>query len=62
MQTHPLFNIWHDAQHSKTTIIAADMNEALDIFCARWGFIDHADYCQEKNLVESDLNIQFVGD
>jgi len=55
-----LFNIWHDGQHSKTTIIAADMNQALDIFCSRHGFIDHSDYCQEKNLSESDLNIQEV--
>jgi hypothetical protein len=55
-----LFNVWHDAQHSKTTIIATDMNQALDIFCARHGFIDHADYCQEKNISESDLNIQEV--
>jgi len=55
-----LFNVWHDAQHSKTTIIATDMNQALDIFCARHGFIDHADYCQEKNISESDLNIEEV--
>jgi hypothetical protein len=55
-----LFNVWHDTQHSKTTIIATDMNQALDIFCARHGFIDHADYCQEKNILESDLNIQEV--
>ena len=55
-----LFNCWHDNQHSKTTIIADDMNHALDIFCARHGFIDHADYCQEKNLTESDINIESV--
>lgn len=55
-----LFNVWHDGQHSKTTIIATDMNQALDIFCARHGFIDHADYCQEKNISESDLNIEEV--
>ena len=55
-----LFNIWHDAQHSKTTIIADNMNEALDIFCSRHGFVDHADYCKEKQLTESDLNIQAV--
>ena len=55
-----LFNCWHDSQHSKTTIIADDMNHALDIFCSRHGFIDHADYCQEKNLTESDINIESV--
>ena len=55
-----LFNIWHDAQHSKITIIADNMNEALDIFCSRLGFVDHADYCKEKQLTESDLNIQAV--
>jgi len=55
-----LFNIWHDAQHGKTTVIADDMNQALDRFCARHGFIDHADYCREKGLTESDLNIEFV--
>jgi hypothetical protein len=55
-----LFNIWHDAQHSKTTIIASDMNDALDKFCAQHGFIDHADYCQEKGLQESDINIEVV--
>lgn len=53
-----LFNVWHDSQHSKTTIIANDMNEALDRFCAHHGFIDHADYCQEKGLNESDINIE----
>jgi hypothetical protein len=57
-----LFNVWHDAQHSKTTIIATDIDQALDIFCARYGFTDHAEYCQEKNISEdeSDLNIQEV--
>jgi hypothetical protein len=59
-QMNQLFNIWHDAQHSKTTIIANDMNQALDIFCSRHGFIDHADYCQEKGLTQSDLNIESV--
>ena len=55
-----LFNVWHDEHRSKTTIIADSMNEALDIFCNRHGFIDHADYCQEKNLNESDINIELV--
>ena len=55
-----LFNIWADGQHSKTTIIADDMNEALDIFCALHGFVDHADYCQFKKIAESNLNIQVV--
>jgi hypothetical protein len=36
------------------------MPDALDIFCARHGFIDHADYCQEKQLTESNINIQEV--
>jgi len=36
------------------------MNHALDIFCSRHGFIDHADYCQENNLTESDINIESV--
>ena len=55
-----LFNVWHDAQHSKTTIMADNMSEALDIFCNHHGFIDHADYCEEKQLKESDLNIELV--
>jgi len=55
-----LFNVWLDSQHSKTTIIANDMNEALDRFCVRHGFIDHADYCQEKGLEESNINIEQV--
>ena len=55
-----LFNVWHDAQHSKTTVRAQNMNEALDRFCARHGFVDHADYCQEKGLEESNLNIEQV--
>ena len=55
-----LFNVWHDAQHSKTTIIACDMNQALDIFCNRHGYIDHADSCQDKKISESDLNIEEV--
>jgi hypothetical protein len=53
-----LFNVWADGQHSKTTIIADSIDEALDIFCARHGFVDHADYCQEKGLEESNLNIE----
>jgi hypothetical protein len=57
---HNLFNVWHDRQHSKTTILAVSMNEALDIFCMRHGFVDHSDYCQEKNLAQSDLNIEGV--
>ena len=55
-----LFNIWADGQHSKTTIIAHDMNEALDRFCVLHGFVDHADYCQFKQITESNLNIQAV--
>lgn len=55
-----LFNVWHDIQRSKTTIIAHDMNEALDRFCFRHGFVDHADYCQQKDLSESDINIEKV--
>ena len=55
-----LFNVWADGQNSKTTIIADSMPKALDIFCARHGFIDHADYCQEKGLTESNINIQEV--
>ena len=55
-----LFNVWADGQHSKTTIIANSMPEALDIFCIRHGFIDHADYCQEKQLEKSNINIQEV--
>ena len=61
-----LFNVWADGQHSKTTIMAESMPQALDIFCARHGFIDHADYCQEKCLTESnggwveEINIQEV--
>ena len=55
-----LFNIWADGQHSKTTIIADNMNEALDIFCARHGFVDHADYCRMKKITESNLNIEVV--
>lgn len=55
-----LFNVWADGQHSKTTIMANSMPQALDIFCARHGFIDHADYCQEKGLTESNINIQEV--
>lgn len=61
-----LFNVWADGQHSKTTIMAESMPQALDIFCARHGFIDHADYCQEKGLTESnggwveEINIQEV--
>jgi hypothetical protein len=55
-----LFNIWADGQHSKTTVIADDMNEALDYFCVRHGFVDHADYCRSQNITESNLNIQAV--
>jgi hypothetical protein len=52
------YNVWVDGQHMKTTIIADSMDAALDIFCARHGFVDHADYCQEKNLSESNINIE----
>lgn len=51
------FNIWSEGQHSVTTVIANDMNQALDIYCNHNGFIDHADYCQERAIEESDLNI-----
>ena len=52
------FRVWIDGQHSKTEIPANSIDEALDIFCARHGFVDHADYCQYKGLEESDLNIE----
>lgn len=55
-----VFNVWHNAQHSKTTIFASSIESALDIFCRRHGFIDHADYCKEKELTESDINIEIV--
>ena len=55
-----LFNVWADGQHSKTTIMADSMPEALDIFCARHGFVDHVYYCQVKELTESNINIQEV--
>jgi len=55
-----LFNVWKDGQCGKTTVIANDMNDALDKFCQRWQYVDHADYCQEHELSESDLNIESV--
>jgi hypothetical protein len=55
-----LFNVWRDGQHSKTTILAHNMDDALDKFCQRHGFIDHADYCQEKGLADSDINIELA--
>ena len=55
-----LFNVWADGQHSKTTILTNSMPEALDIFCVRHGFIDHVYYCQEKQLTESNINIEEV--
>jgi len=55
-----LFNVWADGQHYKTTIIADSLPDALDIFCSQRGFIDHADYCQEKGLEESNINIEAV--
>ena len=51
------FNVWADGQHGKTTIIAVGMNEALDIFCQRHGFIDYPDYCGEE---KPELNIEEV--
>jgi hypothetical protein len=62
LKKESLFNIWVDGQHSKTTIFAHNMNEALDIFCAKHGFVDHVDYCQAKNLNESNINIEIVRD
>ena len=55
-----LFNIWEDGDYSKTTIIADNMNEALDRFCVLHGFVDHADYCRMKKITESNLNIEVV--
>ena len=55
-----LFNVWFDSDHSKTTIIADDMNIALDIFCKRRGYTDHADYCFENDIDLSDINIEEV--
>ncbi len=50
-----LFNVWRDRAAMKTTVVAADMDEALDRFCARHQFADHADYCQHHGLEESDI-------
>ena len=55
-----LFNVWVDGEHSKTTVIADGMNEALDIFCQRKGLNDHADYCAWHDLEESNINIEEV--
>ncbi|WP_171907253.1 hypothetical protein [Burkholderia plantarii] len=55
-----LFHVWRDGAASKTTVMAADMNEALDRFCARHGFVDHADYCQYQGIDESDINVEAV--
>ncbi|MEI2416186.1 hypothetical protein V8Z80_08375 [Orrella sp. JC864] len=55
------FNLWRNGTAGKTTVVASDMNEALDRFCARLGYIDHADYCQEHGLTESDIHIEEVG-
>lgn len=55
-----LFNVWFDSDHSVTTIIADDMNIALDIFCKSKGYIDHADYCFENDIELSGINIEEV--
>ena len=55
-----LFNVWINGQHSKTTVLADDMNDALDRFCALHGFIDHRHYCQEKEFEGSNINIESV--
>jgi hypothetical protein len=60
-------DVWHDSQRwvfkqncKGLKAFKRDIYHALDIFCSRHGFIDHADYCQEKNLTESDINIESV--
>ncbi|GLZ23136.1 hypothetical protein [Burkholderia plantarii] len=55
-----LFNVWRDGAAMKTTVMAADMDEALDRFCARHRFIDHADYCRHHGIEESDINVEAV--
>jgi hypothetical protein len=54
-------NVWHPSQHSKTTVSTHDVGEALDIFCRRHGFADHADYCKRNALIESNLHTELVG-
>ena len=54
------YEVWRDGQQSKTIVVATNIIEALDTFCQHEGFIDHIDYCQEKNIFESDLNVVFV--
>lgn len=52
-----LFNVWADGENLKTMVIADNMNEAIDKFCARRGFVDYADFVQETS---TDLNIESV--
>ncbi|WP_017462550.1 hypothetical protein [Dyella ginsengisoli] len=54
-------NVWHPSQHSKTTVATHDAAEARDIFCRRYGYVDHADYCQRNALIESNLHTELVG-
>ena len=55
-----LVNVWHPAQHSKTTVIADNVPQALDAFCQRHGYADHADYCRRNELAKTNLNSEVV--
>lgn len=55
-----LFNIWAPRDFSKTTVIATDSEHALNIFCQRHGFADHAAYCVWHELAKTNLNIEAV--
>jgi hypothetical protein len=55
------FRVWClDIIAQEQIIEANDMDEALDTYCKEAGYIDHADMCQELELEESIINIEWL--
>lgn len=53
------YEIWQDNEVS--TIFESesfDFNEVLDEFCSEAGYVDHADFCQQRGLETSPFNIR----
>jgi hypothetical protein len=55
--TENLFNVWHDAQRAKTTIIATSDLAARQMFALRWGWL--SDMEGYWNFIEG-LNTEFI--
>ncbi|SAI73139.1 Uncharacterised protein [Bordetella ansorpii] len=55
-----LFNVWRHGAAMKTTVIAGNCQQAVDRFCQRHGYADHAEYCRQRRLAQTDIHVQAV--